>query len=129
VIEDDRVCPICGASLAGRRRQTRTRSDSCRREASRLRRTPERFAYAAKGQIGGMDDLERGQPDPESVKRRLVVLIRRQLEVAARHAHAVRLRKRTQNELAYRRAVQPREWVVRPHARDRESPANVRDCG
>jgi len=33
-----RRCLVCGASLEGRRRQTRTCSDVCRAEASRLRR-------------------------------------------------------------------------------------------
>lgn len=30
-------CPVCGASLEGRRKQSKTCSSACRREASRLR--------------------------------------------------------------------------------------------
>ena len=32
-----RICPVCGASLEGRRKQTKTCSSACRRELSRIR--------------------------------------------------------------------------------------------
>ncbi len=60
-----RVCVVCGASLAARRRHARYCSGSCRAEASRLRRIlggsqPDGFASVA-SRIGAMS---RNRTDP-----------------------------------------------------------------